>query len=100
LFHAYLISKGKTTLEHIGSRKESPYKRDNIIKNLEEIFGPVSWKWLLPTPPPLGSGWMYEKEAKMKEVDPEEGFELVADIPAGKAVMHRRQGSLETSLKA
>mmetsp|Transcript_2470 Transcript_2470/g.3417 ORF Transcript_2470/g.3417 Transcript_2470/m.3417 type:complete len:138 (-) Transcript_2470:201-614(-) len=103
-FHFYLIAKGKTTLEHISSRKQpSPYVKDSLIGNFEEVMGPVSWKWLIPTPPEnISSGWRFDDRTKVKEADLEEGVLQILSVenasPSRDVELVRRQRQQAISL--
>jgi len=102
-FHVYLIAIGKTTLEFMKLKKPSPYSHDTIIKNFEEVFGPVSFYWFVPMrnpKAPMPSGWSYQKHEE-KEKDPEDGL-MLAELPTANvnadresACIHRRQGPVE-----
>ena len=48
-FHAYLISRGTTTLEvHIYGAAKNPYNLKSAGRNWAQVFGDRRWTWFLP----------------------------------------------------
>eukprot|EP00037_Helgoeca_nana_P009037 m.79666 g.79666 ORF g.79666 m.79666 type:complete len:309 (-) comp19312_c0_seq1:287-1213(-) len=64
-FHLFLIAANRTTLEGFRSlnfirRNTQGWRHPTILANFEEVFGPLSYRWLLPVGKgSQGNGWNF-----------------------------------------
>jgi len=66
LFHAYLIMRGMTTIDHmekVGFFEHSPWNV-GMRRNIDAVLGPNMAFWLLPFSPPTGNGTNFLQRAK------------------------------------
>mmetsp|Transcript_27435 Transcript_27435/g.72055 ORF Transcript_27435/g.72055 Transcript_27435/m.72055 type:complete len:311 (-) Transcript_27435:427-1359(-) len=66
VFHLFLISQNRSTLEgfakiNFAQPNKRGWRHASIYKNFEEVFGPLSYRWLLPVGRGShGSGWDFK----------------------------------------